>query len=115
MAQSNRLDTVARLLEDDCTQTILKRTHDQPMTAAELTEACSASRATVFRRLDDLTDQGLLEKRTELDADGQQRTVYAATLDKVVVDLTDDGLEVTVTTRQRAADRFTDFVEGLYD
>lgn len=115
MEQSNRLDAITQLLEDDCVQTILRQTLDEPMSASELTEACDASRATVYRRLDELADRGLVTERTAPDPDGHQPTVYAATLDRVVIDLTDDGFEVTVSKRERAADRFTDFVEGWYD
>jgi predicted transcriptional regulator len=107
------LDTIARLLEDDCVQRILTATLEEPMSAPELTELCDASRATVYRRLDDLSERGLVTERTEPDADGHHRTVYRTTLDRVVVDLTDEGFEVTVATRESAADRFTDFVEGL--
>lgn len=115
MAQSNRLDEVTRLLGTDCVQTILRKTLEQPMSAAELTEACTASRATVYRRLEDLSERDLLEEQTSIDPDGHHRTVYTATLDRVVVDLTDDGFEVRITKRERAADRFTNFIEGLYD
>jgi predicted transcriptional regulator len=109
------LDAIADLLEDDCAQTILTETKEGPVPASELTERCEASRATVYRRLDDLSEHGLVAERTEPDADGHHRTVYRATLDRVVVELTADGFEVTVTRRDRAADRFTDFVEGLHD
>ncbi|MFB6151857.1 MAG: ArsR/SmtB family transcription factor [Haloarculaceae archaeon] len=115
MDGADDLDDVAWLLDDDCAQTILARTLEEPMSAPELTEVCEASRATVYRRLGDLSDRGLVSERTEPDADGHHRTVYVAALDRVVVDLTGDGFEVTVTRRERAADRFTDFVEGLYD
>jgi predicted transcriptional regulator len=113
--ESDRLDEITRLLGNDCVQTILRETLEEPMSAAELTDTCAASRATVYRWLDDLTDRGLLDERTSIDPDGHHRTVYAATLDRVVVDLTDEGFEITVTRRQRAADRFTSFIEGLYD
>lgn len=115
VGQSTGLDDITQLLEDDCVQTILEQTLDEPMSAAELTDRCPASRATVYRRLDDLADRGLVTERTAPDADGHHRTVYAAALDRVVIDLTDDGFEVTVSKRGRAADRFTSFVEGWYD
>jgi predicted transcriptional regulator len=115
VGQWNRLDTITRLLENDCVQTILTKTIEEPMSAAELTETCPASRATVYRRLDELADRGLVAERTAPDEDGHHRTVYAATLDRVVINFTDEGFEVTVTKRERAADRFTSFVEGLYD
>lgn len=115
MGQSNRLDTITRLLGDECVQTILKETTQEPMSAAELTEACTASRATVYRRLNELTDHGLLVEQTRPDSAGHHHTVYAAGLDRVVIDFVDGEFKVTVTKRQRAADRFTNFIEGLYD
>jgi len=81
------------------------------MSAAELTEACAASRATVYRRLDEMTDRGLLVEQTKPDPDGHHRTVYAASLDRAVIDPDDGEFEVTITTRERAADRFTNFIE----
>lgn len=115
MAQSGHLDAIAGLLEQDCVRTILRRTRERPRSAAELTDTCTASRATVYRRLDDLTDLGLLTERTAPGAQGHHRRVYVATLDRVVIDLTEDGFDVTVRGRDRAADRFTAFVEGLGD
>lgn len=74
---------------DDCVQTILKGTTEEPMSAAELTEICAASRATVYCRLDGLPDRGLLVEQTVPNTDGHHRTVYAATLDHVIIDITD--------------------------
>lgn len=64
MGQSDRLNAITRLLGDDCVQTILKETTEKPMSAAELTKTCAASRATVYRRLDELADHGLLVEHT---------------------------------------------------
>ena len=115
MGQSDRLDAVTQLLGDDCARTILRHTVSEPMTAAQLTERCDASRATVYRRLDDLVERELLVEATTPDLDGHHRTAYAANLDRFVVDLDEDGFELTVRKRDRAADRFTSFIEGLYD
>ncbi|MUV90923.1 helix-turn-helix domain-containing protein [Halapricum sp. CBA1109] len=105
--------TVTDLLGDAVVRTILAATVEEPLSAAALSDRCGVSEATVYRRLQRLADHGLVEARTEPDEDGHHYKVYAATLDRVVVDLTADGLVVRVTRRQRMADRFTDFVEGL--
>ncbi|CDK39155.1 winged helix-turn-helix domain-containing protein [Halorubrum sp. AJ67] len=115
MGQSDRLNEITQLLGDKCVQTILKETSQEPMSAAELNEACTASRATVYRRLDELTDCDLLVEQTKPDPEGHHHTVYAATLDRVMIDFVDGEFEVTVMTQQRAADRFTNFIEGLYN
>ena len=115
VGQTDRLDAVSQLLGDDCARTILEHTVDDPMTAAQLTDRCDASRATVYRRLDELAERGLLVEVTTPDPDGHHRTAYAANLDRVVVTLDGDGFDLTVRKRDRAADRFTSFIEGLYD
>ncbi|WP_135534078.1 helix-turn-helix domain-containing protein [Halostella pelagica] len=115
MGQWNRLNAITRLLGDDCVQTLLRETTQEPMSAAELTEACAASRATVYRRLDELTDRELLVEQTRPDPEGHHHTVYASNLDRVVIDFVDGEFEVRVRKQERAADRFTNFIEGLYD
>lgn len=105
--------TVTDLLGDEVVRTILAATVERPLSAAELSERCGVSEATVYRRLEQLAEADLVEARTEPDEEGHHYKVYAATVDRVVVDLTSEGLSVRVTRRQRMADRFTDFVEGL--
>jgi len=112
---SDRLDSITQLLGDDCARTILRQTVSDPMTASQLVDVCDASRATVYRRLDELSERGLLVEATAPDPAGHHRTAYAANLDRFVVSLDEDGFDLTVRKRDRAADRFTSFIEGLYD
>lgn len=104
---------ITELLADDVVRTILAATYKEPLSAEQLSDRCAVSPATVYRRLDELEDHGLVTARTEPDDEGHHYRVYRATLDRVVVDLTADGFEVRVTRRQRMADRFTEFVEGV--
>lgn len=100
-------------LEDDCARTILKATVREPKSADELVAQCEASRATVYRRLDELEAHALLEVRQQPDAEGHHYKVYTAALDRVVIDLTSDGIEVSLSRRDQMADRFRRFIEGL--
>ena len=110
------LETVAGLLEDKTAQAILTETSTRPMSANALAERCDASGPTIYRRLERLRDCDLVVERTDPDPDGgHHRTVYVATLDSVEIELTPGGFEVVVSRRDRAADRFTTFVEGLHD
>jgi predicted transcriptional regulator len=105
--------TVAAVLADDCARDILEATVTQPMSAARLGEHCDVSEPTVYRKLEALRDLDLIESRTRLDEDGHHHDVYTATLDRAVVELTEDGFRVRVTRRERMADRFTRFVEEM--
>lgn len=106
---------VASLLADECARTILVETVSEPMSAEELSEVCDVSPQTVYRRLDALAEEDLVEEDLRPDAEGHHYTVYTATLDRVVVDLTPDGLELTVSRRDRMADRLTRFVDEVRD
>ncbi len=86
------------LLDAEYTQEILEAVGREARSARELAELCGASRPTVYRRLNSLQAAGLVETEVEYDADGHHRTVFETTLEAVSVDVTDDGLSVTVTT-----------------
>lgn len=105
--------SIAALLADDCARTILEETATRARSVEELDERCEASRPTIYRRLAELVDADLLEVRTEPGEGGHHYKVYRASLDRVVVDLDDDGFELRVARRNRMADRFTRFVEDM--
>lgn len=104
---------ITELLADEVVRTILEATLEEPLSAEQLGERCDVSVHTVYRRLDALEERDLVDGRTEPDEQGHHYTVYTAKLDRVVVDLTASGFELRVTRRQRMADRFTEFVEGV--
>ena len=106
---------IASLLADDCAQTILIETANEPMSADELSEVCDVSPQTIYRRLDDLTEHDLVAEDLEPDAAGHHTKVYTATLDRAIVDLTPDGFELQLSRRDRMADRFTQFVDEVRD
>ncbi len=86
------------LLDAEYTQEILKAVGREAMSARELAGQCGASRPTVYRRLNSLQEAGLVDTEMEYDADGHHRAVFEATLEAVSVDVTGDGLSMTVTT-----------------
>ena len=86
------LPTLLDLLDDGHVRTILTATSVEPLSAKELSERCDVSTATIYRRLDRLTDAGLVAERTRPRSDGHHDTVYAATLDEVSIRLRDGEL-----------------------
>lgn len=109
------LSAIASLLADDCAQTILIETTTGPLSADELSEICDVSSQTVYRRLETLEEHDLVAEEGQPDAEGHHYTVYTATFDRAVIDLTPDGLELSVSRRNRMADRFTRFVKEVRD
>jgi DNA-binding transcriptional ArsR family regulator len=85
------------VLEDDYARRILAAVAEEARPARELMEACDASRATVYRRLNRLEEQDLVTARTEVHPDGHHRKVFAATLEEATISLGGDGVCAEVT------------------
>lgn len=73
----------------------------EPVTAREVAAATDCSMSTTYRKLETLTDAGLLETQTELREDGYHTTRYRTTLETATihVDGEADGLDVTLRRR----------------
>lgn len=113
MTDDRNLESIAELLADATARTIIVETNREPLSASELESRCGVSEPTVYRRLEQLREHDLVEPRTRPDPDGHHHDVYVAMLDRVVVDLLDDGFEVEVTRPEPMADRFTRLVERM--
>jgi predicted ArsR family transcriptional regulator len=105
---------VYSLLDDEYARRILIETYEETRSASALCDACDASEATVYRRLERLQQQDLVESVQEVDPDKGPQEVYAARLDHVSIDLTAAGFEVDVEyVDETAADRLTRLYEEL--
>lgn len=114
MSEEPPLEELFAVLDDEYARTILTETSTQPMSAKTLAEACDASLPTIYRRIDRLTECGLIEERTEFGDEGRHYGVYRATLDRLVVELDDGELTVDVTAEPSdPADRFTKMWEDI--
>ncbi|RQG97388.1 winged helix-turn-helix domain-containing protein [Natrarchaeobius oligotrophus] len=114
MSEEPPLEELAALLEDETARRILTEIYRKPMSANSLTERCDASEPTVYRRLEDMRRCGLLVERTRPDTErGHHYTEYATNLERIVVEIDDDGIDFRVDRRERMADRFTRLVEEM--
>jgi predicted transcriptional regulator len=86
------------VLGDECARTILVATSEGPQTAKELTSRTDSSSATVYRRINDLLEGGLLAECIQFDDDGTHTTAYEAIVDRVHVKIDDTGIVVSMTT-----------------
>jgi len=90
------------LHDPDC-RTVLDATSDASLSASELSEACDLPLSTTYRKLDTLTEVGLLDERTRLCPDGKHASEYVRRVESVDVDVDDeDGFVLTVTNRDPA-------------
>ena len=100
------------LLDDEYSRAILTKTSERPMSAQTLSTECDASLPTIYRRLNDLEEADMVEKRTRPDPNGNHRAVYEAAVERVEIDIVDGALDVDVSGRD-AADQFTQVWEDM--
>ena len=113
MPEDVEVTTVVGLLDDDYARDILAVASERKCSAKELADAIDASLPTVYRRVDDLVDAGLLVEETELRGDGNHHSVYVTTLSRVELELSEGNFEMQLETKTDVADRFTDMFERL--
>lgn len=97
-------EAVVDLLTDEYARQILRAVTEEAKPACELVELLGVSRPTVYRRLDDLEDAGLVEPAMSFDPDGHHRREFHARFDELTVTLTADGFGVEPETTVAGAD-----------
>jgi DNA-binding transcriptional ArsR family regulator len=100
--------TIQALLEalndPDC-RDILDATSDVALTAAEVSETCDIPLSTTYRKLDHLTDAGLLEEGTRIRNSGKHTSEYRRLVESVIVSLTPSGETALHVANRRDAER----------
>lgn len=93
------LQSVLDVFDDPASRTIIK-TLSTPMTARELSDACDVPLSTTYRKLESLTETGLLVESTEVRSDGHHTTRYDVAFDSLTIVLAEDrSFEVTLELR----------------
>jgi DNA-binding transcriptional ArsR family regulator len=94
------VEDLLELLGDEYACAILRALEDGPKAARDLLERTDMSRPTVYRRLDRLTDAGIVDSRMALARDGHHRQEFHLVVDAVEFQVGTDGIDGRV----RAAD-----------
>lgn len=87
-------DAVLDLLSDEYARQVLEALCDRPAAAPTLAESMAASRATVYRRLNDLEAAGLVEATVAVDPDGHHRKRYHLVVDGLQLRFGGSGIEI---------------------
>jgi DNA-binding transcriptional ArsR family regulator len=97
-------DALLKLLGDDYACDILCALADGPRTGRELSNQFEMSRPTVYRRLDRLTDAGIVKSTIQSDPDGHHRQAFYLVVDEFEFQLHEDGIDGAVPTTTSADD-----------
>lgn len=98
------VDELLSLLGDEYACDILRALADESRPARALIDECGMSRPTVYRRLDRLTDAGLVEARTAIARDGHHRKEFSLVVDEIELRLGADGIDGRVAAADAASD-----------
>lgn len=83
--------TVFDVLDDSDCRAILEATSDEPLSAKEVSEACDLPLSSTYRKLEMLTDAGMVEELTRVRQSGKHASEYARLVDDVTVSVTQSG------------------------
>lgn len=104
--KEEEFETVVGLLDDEYARDILKVTSQEPMTVPELSEQSNAAESTLYRRIEQLQEAGLVSEQTRVRSDGHHDAIYSATLEGCQITLKDGQFEIRVDrTEQDTVDR----------
>lgn len=91
------IQTVLEVLADAESRNILEVTAKHSLTASQISERCELALSTTYRKLDELTDTGLLAKRTRFPISGEHTNEYTRLVDDIVIQPADDwGIKVQI-------------------
>lgn len=102
------------LTDADCRAILEAVSHgEETLSATELSDACEVPLSTTYRKLDRLTDAGLLEERLRIHRSGKHVTEYAAAVDDVHISVDSDaGVALYVSRSTGIDDRGAPVLEG---
>lgn len=75
-------EQLLELLGDEYTRRVFSAIATEPRTGRELMDATGVSKATVYRRVNDLKDAGLIEATLVIDPNGHHHERYHAVLER---------------------------------
>jgi predicted DNA-binding ArsR family transcriptional regulator len=100
----SEMEALFHAFDDDDCRAILTATTDGALTANEISDACDLPLSTAYRKLDQLTEAGLLDEQTRIRSSGSHASEYALSVDELVISLEgDSGLELQVSQREEQA------------
>jgi DNA-binding transcriptional ArsR family regulator len=95
-------DRVLSALGDDGCRIIIAETGEEALSANELSERCELPLSTTYRKLEILTDVGLLEERVRIRQSGAHLSEYVCVVEDLCVSVGGtDARGLTVSTDER--------------
>ncbi|MDS0300663.1 helix-turn-helix domain-containing protein [Halogeometricum sp. S1BR25-6] len=99
----SEVESLFDVLDDADCRAILRATSEEALSAGELSEECDIPLSTTYRKVESLTEAGLLEESLRLCRSGKHTSQYRRRVDDIVVSMDAAGdFSLSVTRRERA-------------
>lgn len=96
ISETGKVEAMLGALEDADCRAILEATTDESLTANEISERCDLPLSTAYRKLEQLTEAGLLDEQLRLSRSGKHTSEYTRSIDDIQVSIGQD-IELCVT------------------
>jgi response regulator of citrate/malate metabolism len=88
------------VFDDTDSRAIMEATSEESRSASELAEICNLPLSTAYRKVDQLTDVGMLQEQTRIRQTGKHTSEYRRALEGLSVEIHSDGsIDVIVSPR----------------
>lgn len=91
-------ELLAALEDADC-RAVLEATGEEALSASELEERCDIPSSTVYRKVEHLSEMGLLDEQLRVRRSGKHTREYRRRVDHVSLSIDDEGTELRVESR----------------
>lgn len=83
-------EAIIRLLEDPTNRAILQATSEGALTVQDLVERCDIPQSTAYRKINDLTEVGLLSEQIRVSPEGRHKNEYEMSIEQLTVSFGSD-------------------------
>jgi DNA-binding transcriptional ArsR family regulator len=95
------IEALLGTLEDPDCRAIIEATTGEALSASELSERCDLPLSTTYRKVDKLTDVGVLEEHIRLSRSGQHTSEYTLQIDSLELSVDpDSGIVLQISEQQ---------------
>lgn len=106
-------DDILHAITDENARQILALARLDPVSAEELADRCEASLPTIYRRIDELLEYGLLEEQVRLDPEGNHYRVFETDVERISLLIEPGRFGVEVQFERDLVDKFGAFWQDL--
>ncbi len=107
MDEESSIEEILDTIGDEHARTVLASISREPGSAKDLAERLELSQPTIYRRLDVLKENELINDRTLVADDGNHYKEYTCNFNSTVISLEDDEYDVRIFREENLPDRFT--------